>query len=141
MGGRRILCGEIIVFYCEQHINTLHGQNVWLNVVQRVVYLHSSFKNSSNSLAQFKEIRWYNLPEVLMRIKKFVVIHIVVVGILSEGKIPPKWRINSFISITRMLQDTGWVSIKYFLANNNMTTLEHPPHSPQLAAADFYLFV
>ena len=33
--------GEIIAIYCEQHINTRHGQNVWLYVVQRVVYLQS----------------------------------------------------------------------------------------------------
>jgi len=65
-GGGRILCGEIIALYCDQHINVLHGQNIWLYVVQRVVYLSSSFKNSRNYLAQFKEILWYNLPEVLM---------------------------------------------------------------------------
>jgi transposase len=27
-----------------------------------------------------------------------------------------------------------------FLAKNNVTTLEHPPSCPELAAADFYLF-
>jgi hypothetical protein len=29
---------------------------------------------------------------------------------------------------------------KDFLANNNVTILEHPPHSPDLAPADVYLF-
>ena len=39
-----------------------------------------------------------------------------------------------------MLQHTGWVLFKVFLANNNVTTLEHPPYSPDLDPADFYLF-
>jgi hypothetical protein len=30
--------------------------------------------------------------------------------------------------------------VKDFLATNNVTTLEDPPLSPDLAAADFYLF-
>jgi hypothetical protein len=29
--------------------------------------------------------------------------------------------------------------VKDFLAKFNVTTLEHPPHSPNLAEADFYL--
>jgi hypothetical protein len=32
------------------------------------------------------------------------------------------------------------VLVKGLLAKNNVTTLEHPPHWPDLAAADFYLF-
>jgi len=32
------------------------------------------------------------------------------------------------------------VSVKDFLANNRVTTLEHPPYSPDLATADLYLF-
>jgi hypothetical protein len=31
------------------------------------------------------------------------------------------------------------VLVKDFLATNNVTTLEHPPYSPDLAEADFYL--
>jgi len=30
--------------------------------------------------------------------------------------------------------------VKDFLATNNVTTLEHPPYSPDLDPADFYLF-
>jgi hypothetical protein len=30
--------------------------------------------------------------------------------------------------------------VKDFLAKNNVTTLKHPPDSPDLTAADFYLF-
>ena len=32
------------------------------------------------------------------------------------------------------------VLVKDFLAKNNVTTLEYTPYSPDLAAADFYLF-
>jgi hypothetical protein len=30
--------------------------------------------------------------------------------------------------------------VKDLLAKNNVTTLEHLPHSPDLAAAEFYMF-
>jgi transposase len=30
--------------------------------------------------------------------------------------------------------------VKEFLAKSNVTTLEHPPYSPDMAPADFYLF-
>jgi transposase len=30
--------------------------------------------------------------------------------------------------------------LKQFLANKNITVLEHPPYSPDLAPCDFYLF-
>ena len=33
------------------------------------------------------------------------------------------------------------VLVKDFLAKNNVTTLEHPPHSPDLVPAEFYLFL
>jgi len=32
------------------------------------------------------------------------------------------------------------LSVKQFLANKNITELEHPPYSPDLAPCDFYLF-
>jgi histone-lysine N-methyltransferase SETMAR len=32
------------------------------------------------------------------------------------------------------------VLVKDFLAKNNVTTLDHPPYSPDLAPTDFYLF-
>jgi len=32
------------------------------------------------------------------------------------------------------------VLVKAFLAENSVTTLEHPPYSPDLIPADFYLF-
>jgi len=32
------------------------------------------------------------------------------------------------------------ILVKDFLAKNNVTTLEHPPYSPDLIRADFYLF-
>jgi transposase len=30
--------------------------------------------------------------------------------------------------------------VKQFLANKNITVMEHPPYSPDLAPCDFYLF-
>ena len=41
--------------------------------------------------------------------------------------------------ITRQCSGTPVVLVKAFLAKNYVTTLKHLPHSPKLAAADFYL--
>ena len=46
------------------------------------------------------------------------------------------------------LRRNGWIlhqnnalSVKQFLANKNITVLEHPPYSPDLAPCNFYLFL
>ena len=48
-------------------------------------------------------------------------------------KRPEKWRTNSALAHLLDL-------VKDFAGKNNVTTLEHPPYPPDLAAADFYLF-
>ena len=48
-------------------------------------------------------------------------------------KCPEKWRTNSAFAHLLVL-------VKDFVGKNNVTTLEHPPYPPDLAAADFYLF-
>jgi histone-lysine N-methyltransferase SETMAR len=54
-------------------------------------------------------------------------------------KRPELWR-NGWI----LHQDTApahnALSVKQFLANHNITVLEHPSYSPDLAPCDFYLF-
>ena len=51
-------------------------------------------------------------------------------------KCSEKWRINSwFLCYENAPQRTD-----QFWSNNNVTTLEHPPYSPDLSAADIYLF-
>jgi len=42
-------------------------------------------------------------------------------------------------SFSIILQHTGPFLVKDFLANNNVTILEHPPQSPSLALVDFHL--
>jgi hypothetical protein len=39
-----------------------------------------------------------------------------------------------------MLQHTGRFWSRISLATNNVTALEHPPYSPELAPVDFHLF-
>jgi hypothetical protein len=55
-------------------------------------------------------------------------------------KRPGKWRINSWFLL--LDNDTAHRSIfiKDILAKNNVSTLEHPPHSSGPPPADFYLF-
>ena len=49
-------------------------------------------------------------------------------------KRPERWRINSALAHRLIL-------VKDFVGKNNVTTLEHPPYPPDMAAADFYLFL
>ena len=54
-------------------------------------------------------------------------------------KRPEKWRTSSSV----LLHDNGpahqSLLVRDFLAKNNVTTLQHPPYSPDPAPADFYL--
>jgi histone-lysine N-methyltransferase SETMAR len=52
-------------------------------------------------------------------------------------KRPEKWRANSWFLLHNNAPAHRPVSIKEFIAKNNLTALEHPPYSPKLAAADF----
>jgi hypothetical protein len=52
-------------------------------------------------------------------------------------KRPEKWRSNSWPSISRSAPAHRSVLVREFLAKNSV---EHPTHSPDMAAADFYLF-
>jgi hypothetical protein len=58
----------------------------------------------------------------------------------SEGNAPK----SGEPSIWFLLHDNApayrSVLVKYFLAKNNLTALEHPPYSPYLISADIHLF-
>jgi transposase len=60
---------------------------------------------------------------------------------LSEGDAVKNGESTVGFFLTTMLQHTGqfWLRI-FFIAKNNITTLENPPYHSDLAPADFYLF-
>jgi aminoglycoside/choline kinase family phosphotransferase len=51
-----------------------------------------------------------------------------------------KWRANSWFLLHDSAPTHRSVLLRDFLAKNNVTTLQHPPYSPNMTAADFYLF-
>jgi hypothetical protein len=53
----------------------------------------------------------------------------------SEGKVKKNGDPAVGFSFTTM-----YLLVKDFLAKNNVTTLEHPPYSPDFSPADFYMF-
>jgi histone-lysine N-methyltransferase SETMAR len=53
---------------------------------------------------------------------------------------PENWRTNSLFFLHDNAPAHRSVLDMDFFAKNNVTTLEHPPYSPDLAPADFYLF-
>jgi histone-lysine N-methyltransferase SETMAR len=57
-----------------------------------------------------------------------------------KRKSPEKWRTNSWFLLHDNVPTHQQVVIKDSSEDNNVTTLQHPPYSPNLAAADFYLF-
>jgi hypothetical protein len=61
-------------------------------------------------------------------------------GDAVKRKRPEKWRTAFGFIFTTMLQHTGRFSSRISQTNNNVTTMEHPPYSSDLATADFYLF-
>jgi hypothetical protein len=52
---------------------------------------------------------------------------------------PEKWRTNSWVPLHANAPAHRSVLVKDFLAQNNVTTLEHPPYCPNLVAANFHL--
>jgi len=47
---------------------------------------------------------------------------------------------QQFVSPSRQCSCTPATFCQDFLEKNNVTTLEHPPYSPELASVDFYPF-
>jgi hypothetical protein len=48
---------------------------------------------------------------------------------------------QQLVSPSRQCSSTSVSLVKDFLAKNNETTMQHPPYSLDLAAADFYISV
>jgi len=61
-------------------------------------------------------------------------------GVAFRRKRPEKWRANSWFLLPDNAATHRPVLVKEVLAKNSVATLEHPPYSPDLAPADFYLF-
>jgi hypothetical protein len=55
-------------------------------------------------------------------------------------KLPEKWVTNRWFLLHNNAPTHWSLLVKDFIAANSVTTLDHPPYSPELAAPDFYLF-
>ena len=58
----------------------------------------------------------------------------------GRRKRPEKLRTNCWVHLHDNAPEHLSILVKDLLAENNVTTLEHLPHSPDLAAAEFYMF-
>jgi histone-lysine N-methyltransferase SETMAR len=56
-----------------------------------------------------------------------------------RSKHQEKWETNSWFLLHYNAPAHWSVLVKEFLAKNNVKTLAHPPYSPDLAPADFYV--
>jgi transposase len=94
--------------------------------------IHSSFKISRNSQIQFTDIaaaKKEKYIDCLCRLRDAI-----------NRKRPEKLRTKCWLLIRDNATARRSVLVKDFLANSNVTTLEHPPNSPDQAPADFYPF-
>jgi hypothetical protein len=91
---------------------------------------------SRNSLVKFIRIRWYNLQELLLWIKKCTLASIVAFGMRSEGNSPKNGEPTVGLFFMTMLQHRGRI-VKNFLSKNNVTTLQHLPAWLQLIVTCF----
>ena len=55
-------------------------------------------------------------------------------------KCPQIWRTNKWFHLHKNAPAHWLILVKDFLSKNNLTTLEHPLHFPNLTTADFHLF-
>jgi len=61
-------------------------------------------------------------------------------AVRRKRKGPPKWKNNGCFFLHDNAPGHRSILVKDFLAQNNMTTMEHSTYTPDLAAPDFYLF-
>ena len=92
-------------------------------------------------------IRCYNLQELPLWKKKCTLTSFVALGMQSEGNAPKNGKTNSCFLLRDNAPGHRSILVKDFLAQNNMTTLEHPPphptpppFTPDLSPPNFYLF-
>ena len=97
--------------------------------MNKYVVASKSFRNSLLQFTGFAALGKFLSRKLVRHLRNAV-----------RRKHPEKWRTNSWC----LLQDNApahrSVVVKDFLAKNNVTTLEHPPYSPDPAPGDFYLF-
>ncbi|GBO28562.1 hypothetical protein AVEN_190319-1 [Araneus ventricosus] len=62
------------------------------------------------------------------------------VGGEIRRKRPEKWAANDWFLLHDNAPPHRALIVKNYLATHRVTTLEHPPYSPDLAPTDFYLF-
>jgi len=122
------------------------GNQATINAVE--VNIISKTKKARTSRSKFKAMLFSDIQAIVM--SEWVPsgqtvnqqFYIKVLSKLSERvrrKRPELWR-NGWILHQDNTPAHNALSVKQFLANKNISVLEHPPYSPDLASCDFYLF-
>jgi hypothetical protein len=93
--------------------------------------MHSSFK----IFLEFAGIIYKNCCTVN---KNCTLTFLVALGMRSEGNAPKYGEPSVGFCFTTMFQHAGRFG-QGFLTNNDVTKVNHPPYSPSLSPADFYL--
>jgi hypothetical protein len=99
-------------------------------------------KRSRNSLVKFTcfDCQAWSITSPSLQIKLWIKKCTLPSFVAVRRKLPEKWRTNSWFLLHDNAPTHRPVLVKDFLAKKNMTTLQHLPHSPDSAPADFYLF-
>ena len=86
-------------------------------------------------------IRWYNLQEISTVNKEVYTANFRRLGGAVRRKHPEKYRTKCRFFLHDNAPAHRSVFVNDFLVKNNVTTLEHPLHCPDMTLADFYLFL
>ena len=100
-------------FYTETnrpHSNTKSKNSPYIQHIQRPLCVRNEHKTYIlSSVKKLPGIRWYNLKELLLSIKRCTLISFVAVGMRQEGNVPKNGEPAVAVSFTTMLQHTGRV--------------------------------
>jgi hypothetical protein len=105
---------------------------------------NTSKQNLYVAVSKVPGIRWYDWQELLQEgifpkiVKEMYIDIFRYIRDTVRRKHSKKWRTNGWCFLHDNAPAHRSVFVNDFLAKNNVTTLQHPPHSPDLAPADFY---
>ena len=127
------------LFTLIQHYSSTNQHTKHASIISRSS-VHSSFKKFPEFAGVIYRNSWYMSSSLKVAMSKEMYIN--TLHRLRDSfrtKRPEKWRTNSWFLFDNAPAHRS-VLVKDFLAKINVITLKHPPHSPDLAPANLYLF-
>ncbi|GBM18279.1 hypothetical protein AVEN_147407-1 [Araneus ventricosus] len=109
-------------------------ENVWLNT-------YEPRESDVGGFSDYDSVIHYEfIPESQIVNKELYLENLKRLRYAITPKRPEKWATNDWFLLHDNAPPHRALIVKKYLTRRNITTMEHPPYSPDLAPADFYLF-